>query len=158
MTVASLVTEHSLAECEATAQCIVPWLLRDAPEESEIGSGQRIQIAKSLRPIERRWHCLLPFLTDTHCHLAGYGAQSRRKFLEESTSPTLGDATPPDRCRHLIAPGGFAGQYVVVSVEPNDWKYCAAVSWPHPSTLPILRDADNNDDFPSGVKSAGSVR
>lgn len=86
-----------------------PWLSRPGPRPEAIRSGQRAQMAEALRPIPEKLHALLPLLTDTHCHMAGYSIKSRQQFCQSLRS----DGPPRSNgARH----------YVVVSVAQEDWE------------------------------------
>lgn len=62
---------------------VVPWLDRQGPEPEEIESGQRAQMSLALRSVPRELHHLLPLLTDTHNHAAGYNSRERSDFNKE---------------------------------------------------------------------------
>ena len=100
------------AASPAAAAVVFPWLLRPAPSLDIIGSGQRKQMAHALRPVPESLHQLLPLLTDTHAHTAGYGDEARDSFAKDT------------RQNGARVPDLNAREYVVVSVEPSDWKYC----------------------------------
>mmetsp|Transcript_56139 Transcript_56139/g.99975 ORF Transcript_56139/g.99975 Transcript_56139/m.99975 type:complete len:507 (+) Transcript_56139:81-1601(+) len=95
---------------EGLVPSVFPWLLREGPAPSSIQSGQREQIAKSLRAVPAELHGLLPLLTDTHNHMAGYGRTSRKEFNRQ-----LG-AIEDGAIMH-------AKEYCVVTVEPEDWEF-----------------------------------
>lgn len=77
---------------------VIPYLLRDAPDPTIMGNGQRIQMAKALRPVEKRYHGLLRRLIDTHSHMIVAEREengSRRRLRAKA--------------------------YVLVTTKPADW-------------------------------------
>jgi len=105
----------------AGAAVVFPWLLRPAPSLDTIGSGQRKQMAHALRPVPENLHQHLIRLTDTHAHTAGYGEEARASFAKNTKE------------NHGRPDGLYAKEYVVVSVEPSDWKYCREEECPKPA-------------------------
>lgn len=76
-------------------------------------------MAAALQPVAGTLHCLLPLLTDTHCHMAGYSMPERREFCCQAVEQ-------PHRARR---PNG-AKHYVVVSVVREDWESAARIDHP----------------------------
>merc|ERR1712013_348960 len=94
----------------------------------DIPSGQREQMAQAIRPVPRDFHRLLPLLTDTHNHMAGYGKRSRKQFNKEMMT---------------IQSGGVmhAREYCVVSVVSEDWDSCKGWLQPAACQAVSLRHA-----------------
>jgi len=92
-------------------------LMRPGPAVDDIPSGQREQIAAALLPVPTHLHALLPLLTDTHNHMAGFGPAQRQTFNEELSRIKAGQGDLGAR------------EYCVVTVEPRDWSTCSSAAW-----------------------------